>query len=138
MCKRIAIATRMPAELAAALGLSPLDAAEIEAHNELNDRIIQIVRPSGLTHAQVAKSVRTSRSRVTNILNRNTHEVSTDLLLRILAALAYRAHVTIRRARPAALMEERISASLGRWSTREGIKSHPSTPQEPEAAERQE
>ena len=94
--------TRTAPELAKALGLSPLDAVEIEVRCQLNDRIIDIGRRSGLTHAQVAAAARTSRSRITNILNRNTHEVSTDLLLRILAALGYRARITVRRARPAA------------------------------------
>src|SRR5437879_7857078 len=94
--------TRTSPELANALGLSPLDAVEIEVRSELNDRIIDIVHRSGLTHAQVARAARTSRSRITNILNRNTHDVSTDLLLRILAALGYRARITVRRARPAA------------------------------------
>jgi predicted XRE-type DNA-binding protein len=88
--------------LAEALGLSRLDAVEMEVRSELNDRIIDIVRRSGLTHAQVARAASASRSRITNILNRNTHEVSTDLLLRILGALGYRAHITVRRARPAA------------------------------------
>jgi predicted XRE-type DNA-binding protein len=102
MRKRKTIATRTATELAKALGLSALDAAEIEVRIALNDRIIDIVRRNGLTHASVAKSARTSRSRIINILNRNTHEVSTDLLLRILAALGYRARITVRRARPAA------------------------------------
>ena len=89
-------------ELAQILGLSRLDAVEIEVRTELNDRIIDIVRRSGRTHAEVARAARTSRSRITNILNRNTYEVSTDLLLRILGALGYRAHITVRRICPAA------------------------------------
>jgi hypothetical protein len=39
---------------------------------------------------------------VTAILNRNTHAVSIDLMLRILAALGYRAHLIVRRAPHAA------------------------------------
>src|SRR5258706_14062535 len=103
MNKPKSVTTRTAAELAQILGLSPLDAVEIEVRGELNDRIIDIVRRSGLTHAQVAKAAKTSRSRITNILNRNTHEVSTDLLLRILAALGYRARIVVSRARPARL-----------------------------------
>ena len=102
MKKRKSIITRTSTELAGALGLSPLDAAELEVRSALNDQIIKIVRRQRLTHAQVAKAARTSRSRATAILNRNTHEVSTDLLLRIVASLGYRARVTLHRARPAA------------------------------------
>jgi predicted XRE-type DNA-binding protein len=96
------IVTQTAVELATVLGLSPLDAVEMEVRSELNDRIIQIVRRSGLTHAQVAKAAKTSRSRITGILNRNTHDVSTDLLLRIIGALGYRARITIRRSKAAA------------------------------------
>ena len=96
------IVTQTAEELAATLGLSSLDALEIEVRSELNDRIIQIVRRSGLTHAQVAKAAKTSRTRITAILNRNTHGVSTDLLLRIVGALGYRARITVRRSKAAA------------------------------------
>jgi predicted XRE-type DNA-binding protein len=96
------IVARTPAELAAVLGLSSLDAVEMEVRSDLNDRIIQIVRRSGLTHAQVAKAAQTSRSRITAVLNRNTQHVSTDLLLRIIAALGYRAKITVRRSKTAA------------------------------------
>jgi predicted XRE-type DNA-binding protein len=102
MSKRKSIVTRTADELARALDLSPLDAAEMQVRSELNEQIIRIAQARGLTHAQIAKSARTSRSRVTAILNRNTHQVSTDLLLRIVAALGYRAHVTVRRVKPAA------------------------------------
>jgi predicted XRE-type DNA-binding protein len=97
MKKAKSIVTRTPAQLAAALGLSRPEGAEIELRASLNDQIIRIVRRSGLTHAQVARLAGTSRSRLTAILNRNTHEVSTDLLLRVVAALGYRAKITLRR-----------------------------------------
>ena len=102
MKKRRSIVTRTAAELADALGLSALDAAEIEVRNALNNQIIKIVHRARLTHAQVARAAKTSRTRITAILNRNTHQVSTDLLLRILAALGYRTKVTVHRARQAA------------------------------------
>lgn len=96
------IVARNAQELAHALGLSRSDAIEIEVRCQINDKIIQAVRESGLTHAQVAKAAQTSRARLTAILNRNTAHVSTDLMLRILAALGYRANVTFRRTRRAA------------------------------------
>ena len=86
------------AELAAVLGLSPVDGAEIQLRSDLNDKIIEVVRKTGLTHDQVAKLARTSRSRITAIVNRNTKDVSTDLMLRIIASLGYRAKLTFSRA----------------------------------------
>ena len=86
------------AELARVLGLSPATGVEIQLRSDLNDKIIDAVWQAGLTHVQVAKLARTSRSRITAILNRNTKDVSTDLMLRVLASLGYRAKVTFSRA----------------------------------------
>jgi predicted XRE-type DNA-binding protein len=102
MKKVNAVATRTPAQLADALGLSPRDGLDLAIRAELNDQIVKIARRSGLTHAAIAKAAGTSRSRVTAILNRNTHQISTDLLLRILAALGYGARIVVRRSRSAA------------------------------------
>jgi predicted XRE-type DNA-binding protein len=81
-------------ELAEVLGLSPANAVEIEVRSKINNMIIKVVDQQGLTHAEVAKMSGTSRSRITAILNRNTHDVSTDLMLRILANLGYRAKIS--------------------------------------------
>ena len=96
------IVVRNATELASALGLSASDAVELEVRSQLNDKIIEAVKKSGLTHAQVAKAARTSRSRLTAILNRDRTSVSTDLMLRILAALGYRTKMTFQRVRRAA------------------------------------
>jgi predicted XRE-type DNA-binding protein len=96
--KSKAIVTRSASQLASALGLTPADAVEIEVRSALNDKIIEIVAKQGLTHAEVAKIAGTSRTRMTAILNRNTHDVSTDLLLRILARLGYRVTMKFSRA----------------------------------------
>jgi len=93
-----AIVAKDTAELAKVLGLSPFDGAEIQLRSDLNDKIIEIVRKAGLTHDQVAKLAHTSRSRMTAILNRNTKDVSADLLLRIIAGLGYRTKLTFSRA----------------------------------------
>ena len=90
------------AALARALRLSAADAEEMSLRRQLNDKIIEAVKESGLTHAQVAKGAHTSRARLTAIVNRNTSHVSTDLMLRILAALGYRPKITFARTRPAA------------------------------------
>jgi len=98
MKKSKMVMTRTAAELAKALDLTPADGAEIELRSELNSKIAQIVRRKRLTHAQVADLARTSRTRVTAILNRNTHDISTDLLLRVLYALGYTAKITFQKA----------------------------------------
>ena len=92
------VVTRTAGELAKALGLSPADGAEIELRSALNSKIVEVVRKKSLTHAQVASLARTSRTRVTAIMNRNTKDVSTDLLLRVLYALGYTAKITFRNA----------------------------------------
>lgn len=98
MKKSKTIIARNAAELADALGLSPADGLEIEIRSDLNDKIIEVVEKKGLTHAQVAKLAKTSRTRVTAILNRNTFEISTDLMLRILAALGVHAKLQFKSA----------------------------------------
>lgn len=85
-------------ELAALLGLTPADGLEIEIRSELNDKIIEVVKKRGLTHDQVARLAHTSRTRVTAILNRNTQDISTDLMLRVLASLGIRAKVQFKSA----------------------------------------
>jgi predicted XRE-type DNA-binding protein len=92
------VVARDAKELAKALGLSPADGVEIEIRSDLNDKIIEVVNKRGLTHSQVATLARTSRTRVTAILNRNTHDISTDLMLRVLAALGVHAKLQFKKA----------------------------------------
>ena len=49
------IVAKDAAELADILGLSPADGAELQLRSDLNDKIIEVVRKTGLTHDQVAK-----------------------------------------------------------------------------------
>jgi predicted XRE-type DNA-binding protein len=98
MRKSKVVVTRTAGELAKALGLTPADGAEIKLRSDLNSKIIEVVGAKGLTHAQVARLARTSRTRVTAMMNRNTMEISTDLLLRVLYALGYTARITFQKA----------------------------------------
>jgi len=91
-----------PIALARALRLSYADAVEMTVRRQLNDKIIEAVKQSGLSHTDVAKAAQTSRTRLTAVLNRNTSHVSTDLMLRILTVLGYRPKITFVRTRPAA------------------------------------
>ena len=92
------IVARNARELAKALGLTPADGLEIEIRSDLNDKIIEVVNQRRLTHSQVAKLASTSRTRVTAILNRNTHDISTDLLLRVVASLGVQATLRFKKA----------------------------------------
>lgn len=89
--------SRNATELAEALGLSPADGLEIEIRSDLNDKIVEVIKKKGLTHAQVAKLANTSRTRITAVMNRNTQDISTDLMLRILAAIGVYAKIHFRK-----------------------------------------
>ena len=96
--KARAIVARNAAELAEALGLARADGIEIAVRSALNTKIVQVVERRGLRHAAVAALAGTSRTRVTAIMNRNTKDISTDLMLRVLGALGVSAKVTFGRA----------------------------------------
>jgi predicted XRE-type DNA-binding protein len=98
MKKTKPVVARNAGELAKALGLTPADGAEIELRSDLNLKIAEVVARKGLTHLQVARLAGTSRTRVTALLNRNTKDISTDLMLRVLYALGYTAKVRFKRA----------------------------------------
>ena len=91
MKKARSVVARDVRDLAKVLRLSPLDVMEIEFRSDLNEKIIEVVGKKGLTHSDVARLARTSRTRVTAILNRNTHDISTDLMLRVLGSLGVQA-----------------------------------------------
>ena len=85
-------------ELGEALGLSPADTAEMEFRSELTVSLSKIIQSGRLTHAEIAKRAGTSRTRVTAIANGNTNGVSTDVLIRVLAATGYQAEVRVKKA----------------------------------------
>ena len=94
------LTTRTAPQLARALALAAEDAIEFDVRSTLIDKIVDAVLERDLTHAEAARLVKTSRSRLTAILNRNTQDVSTDLLLKIVAKLGYRTRVSFTRAAP--------------------------------------
>src|SRR5580765_3393127 len=85
------VVARNVRDLAKVLRLSPFEVIEIEFRSDLNDKIIEVVGKKGLTDADVARLAHTSRTRVTAILNRNTHDIFTDLMLRVLGSLSVQA-----------------------------------------------
>ena len=92
------VTTRTAEELGDALRLSPADAAEMEFRSDLTAALARIIKSGRLTHAEVAKRAGTSRSRVTAIANGNTQGVSTDVMIRVLAATGHRAEVRVAKA----------------------------------------
>ena len=92
------VTVRTAEDLGRALGLSMADTAEIEFRSELTVALAKIIQAGRLTHADIAKGAGTSRTRVTAIANGNTHGVSTDVLIRVLAATGYRAEVRVKKA----------------------------------------
>lgn len=99
MKKKIKVVTAKNAgELAKVLGLERADGIELAVRSALNTKIIEVVQKRGLTHAAVATLAHTSRTRVTAIMSRNTKDISTDLMLRVLGALGVAAKVTFSRA----------------------------------------
>lgn len=93
MKKFKSITTRTAEELALALGLSAGDGLEIQIRSDLNHKIVNVVKRKKLTHAQVAKLAGTSRTRITALLNHNTQDISTDLMLRVLGSLGVKARI---------------------------------------------
>jgi predicted XRE-type DNA-binding protein len=92
------VTVRTAEDLGHALGLSMADTAEMEFRSELTVALAKIIQAGGLTHADIAKGAGTSRTRVTAIANGNTHGVSTDVLIRVLAATGYRAEIRVKKA----------------------------------------
>ncbi|MBY0504588.1 MAG: helix-turn-helix domain-containing protein [Bryobacteraceae bacterium] len=102
MMKVNSVTAKTPETLAQTLGLSGIEAQEWQVQHALLKRLRQIVSGAGLTHAEVAQRGGSSRTRVTSILNGNLDNVSSDLLIRLLAALGYRVKVSVSRVDTAA------------------------------------
>jgi predicted XRE-type DNA-binding protein len=92
------VTARTGHDLARLLELSAEDSAAMELRVALLKKIITEVDKQDLTHAQAAARTGTSRSRMTSILNGAIQDVSTDLLLRVLAALGIRARISFAKA----------------------------------------
>ena len=95
---RKTVTVRTAEDLGRALSLSTADTAEMEFRSELTVALAKIIQGGRLTHAEIAKCTGTSKTRVTAIANGNTHGVSTDVLIRVLAATGHRAEVRVKKA----------------------------------------
>lgn len=91
------VTARTARDLGRALGLSAADTAEMEFRSELTVSLARIIQSGQLTHADIARRAETSRTRVTAVANGNTRGVSTDVLIRILAATGHRAELRVKK-----------------------------------------
>ena len=82
-------------ELGEALGLAAADTAEMEFRSDITVALAKIIYQGSSTHAELAKRAGTSRTRVTAIANGNTNGISTDVLIRVLAATGHKAKVKV-------------------------------------------
>lgn len=98
MKKNKVVVTKKSKELAAALGLSPLDAIEWEVRLMITNKIISSSESSDLTVTDIAKIAGTSRSRITKILKNDTHGISLDVLVRVLGALGEEMKISFKKA----------------------------------------
>lgn len=92
-----AIVVHTAQELGDVLGLSAAETAEMEFRSELTVALVRIIQSGRITHEKIAKDAGTSRTRVTAIANGNTDGISTDVLIRVLAATGYRAEVRVKK-----------------------------------------
>ncbi len=91
------VRVRTAQELGRALGLSMSDTAVMEFRSDLTVALAKIIQSGRFTHADIAKRAGTSRTRVTALANGNTKGVSTDVLIRVLAATGHRAEVRVKK-----------------------------------------
>ena len=98
MKKNKVVVNKNSKELAATLGLSPLDAIEWEVRLMITNKIISSAERSDLTVTDIAKIAGTSRSRITKILKNDTHGISLDVLVRVLGALGEEMKISFKKA----------------------------------------
>ncbi|MGE0469953.1 MAG: XRE family transcriptional regulator [Nitrospira sp.] len=84
-------------ELGQDLRLPAADTAEMEFRSKLTVALAKIIQVGRMTHAAVAKHVGTSKPRVIAIAHGKTQGVSTDVLIRVLAATGYRTELRLKK-----------------------------------------
>ncbi|MBY0472498.1 helix-turn-helix domain-containing protein [bacterium] len=93
-----AVTVHTAEELGEILGLSLAETAEMEFRSDLTVRLAKIIQSGRMTHEQIADRAGTSRTRVTAIANGGTDGISTDVLIRVLAATGYKAELRVKKA----------------------------------------
>lgn len=83
-------------DLAATLGLSPLEAMEWQIRHTITNKIIECA--NNYTVTEIAKTAGTSRARITKILKGDTFGISLDVLIRVLGAVGEEVKISFKRA----------------------------------------
>jgi predicted XRE-type DNA-binding protein len=101
--KRSAFAVaKTTSDLGEILGLSPQDTAVMEFRTNLGILVARAIKSCGFTHEEIAKRAGTSRTRVTGIANQGLSGVSSDLMIRVLAATGHAVNPQLRKLHAAA------------------------------------
>lgn len=74
-------------QLAEDLGLSEVDAYMMDLKSKLYQKSAELIKSSSKTHEQIAKSIGTSRSRISRIANLGENNVSIELLIKLITVL---------------------------------------------------
>ncbi len=74
-------------QLAEDLGLSEIDAYMMELKANLYKKSADLIKASNKTHEEIAKSIGTSRSRISRIANNGENNVSIELLIKLITVL---------------------------------------------------
>jgi len=73
--------------LAEDLGLTEVDAYMMELKANLYSRSSMLIKSSSKTHEEIAKSIGTSRSRISRIANNGENSISIELLIKLITVL---------------------------------------------------
>ena len=82
-------------QMAKDLGLNEVDAYIMELKSKLYAKCSKLIKASDFTHEQIAKSVGTSRARITRLGNMGENSVSMELLIKVIATIEEKAPVSI-------------------------------------------
>jgi predicted XRE-type DNA-binding protein len=74
-------------QLAKDLGLSEVDAYMMELKAKLYMKSSDLIKGSELNHAEIAKMIGTSRSRINRIANSGENNVSFEILIKLISVL---------------------------------------------------
>ena len=95
MKKNNSVSVKNSTELGALFKLPYADVVEMDFRSELTVALSQIIKNGEMTHQEIANKSGTARTRVTAIANGNTQGISTDVLIRVLAATGHRLYLQI-------------------------------------------
>ena len=80
-------------QLAKDLELSEVDAYLMDLKSKLYQKCADLIQSSDNTHEQIARSIGTSRSRISRLANFGENNVSIELLIKLIATLEGKAPI---------------------------------------------